>query len=128
MEGILHLSKRRLGVIVENSTLPGIHQYDEVVEINNVRADILDKATLQNKLLELISISNLLILPINKQQLIQTCLNVNNIYCEKNILTTSATKVKFSSDSLIQLMEHTTCAGNFHSFWHIVLQLINLKV
>ena len=24
--------------------------------------------------------------------------------------------------------EHTTCAGNFHSFWLIVLQLINLKV
>ena len=86
MEGILHLSKRRLGVIVENSTLPGIHQYDEVVEINNVRADILDKATLQNKLLELISISNLLILPKNKQQLIQTCLNSNNIYCEKTFL------------------------------------------
>ena len=24
-------------------------------------------------------------------------------------------------------MEHTTCAGNFHSLWLIVLQLINLK-
>ena len=104
MEGILHLSKRRLGVIVEKSTLPGIHQYDEVVEINNVRADTLDKATLHNKLLELISISNLLILPINKQQLIQTCLNANNIYCEKNILTTSVIKVQFSSDSLIQVI------------------------
>jgi len=74
------------------------------VEINNVRADILDKATLQNKLLKLISISILLIIPINKQQLIQTCLNANNIYCEKNILTTSTTKVKFSSDSLIQVI------------------------
>ena len=104
MEGILHLSKRRLGVIVEKSTLPGIHQYDEVVEINNVRADTLDNATLHNKLLELISISNLLILPINKQQLIQTCLNANNIYCEKNILTTSVIKVQFSSDSLIQVI------------------------
>ena len=78
MEGILHLSKRRLGVIVEKSTLPGIHQYDEVVEINNVRADILDKATLHNKLLELISISNLLILPINKQQLIQYLIKLLN--------------------------------------------------
>ena len=74
------------------------------MEINNVRADILDKATLQNKLLKLISISILLIIPINKQQLIQTCLNANNIYCEKNILTTSTTKVKFSSDSLIQVI------------------------
>jgi hypothetical protein len=36
-EGTLQLSKKRLGVIEEKSTLPGIHQYDEVVEIKNVR-------------------------------------------------------------------------------------------
>jgi len=103
-EGTLQLSTKRLGLIVEKSTLPGIYQYDEVVEINNVRADILDKATLQNKLSELISTSNLLILPKNKQQLIQTCLNANNIYFEKKILTTCFIKVQFSSDGLIQVI------------------------
>ena len=104
MEGILQLSKKRLGVFVEKSTFPDIHQNDEVVEINNVRADILDKDTLQNKLLELKSISNLLILPINKQQLIQTCLNANNIYCEKERLSVRDIKVQYSSDILIQVM------------------------
>jgi hypothetical protein len=60
MEGILQLSKKRLGVFVEKSTFPGIHQYDEIVEIDNVCADVLDEATLQRQLSEL-SISNLLI-------------------------------------------------------------------
>ena len=82
MEGILQLSKKRLGVFVEKSTFPGIHQHDEVLQINNECADILDEDSLQRKLSEHI-ISNLLILPNDKQQLIQTCLNVNNIYCEK---------------------------------------------
>ena len=69
-EGILQLSKRRLGVFVEKSTFPGINQYDEVVEINNVRADIYDETTIQRQLSEL-SICNLLFLPNNEQQLIQ---------------------------------------------------------
>ena len=34
-EGILQLSKKRLGVFVQKSTFPDIHQNDEVVEINN---------------------------------------------------------------------------------------------
>jgi hypothetical protein len=34
MEGILQLSKKRLGVFVEKSTFPGIYQYDEVLQIN----------------------------------------------------------------------------------------------
>ena len=57
-EGMLQLSKKRLGVFVEKSTFPNIHQYDEVVEINNVRADIYDKVTLQGQLSEF-SIINL---------------------------------------------------------------------
>ncbi len=44
MEGALQLSKKRLGVFVEKSTFPEIHQYDEIVEINNVCADILGDA------------------------------------------------------------------------------------
>ena len=102
MEGILQLSKKRLGVFVEKSTFPGIHQYDEVVEINNERADILDEDTLQRKLSER-SISNLLILPNDKQQLVRTCLKANNIYCEKSRLT-SLTKIHYSSDNLIQVI------------------------
>jgi hypothetical protein len=46
-EGTLQLSTKLFGVIVQKSTLPGIHQHDEVVDINNVGADILDKATLE---------------------------------------------------------------------------------
>ena len=103
IEGLLQLSKKRLGVFVEKSTIPGIHQYDEVAEINNVRADMLDEATLQRRLSEL-SISHLLILPNNKQQLIHTCLKANNIYCEKKFLSTSVTKVQYSTDSLIQVI------------------------
>ena len=95
MEGTLQLSKKRLGVFVEKSTFPGIHQYDEIVKISNVCA------ALQRQLSEL-SISNLLILPNDKQQLVRTCLKANNIYCEKSRLTTS-TKVQYSSDSLIQV-------------------------
>ena len=105
MEGLLQLSKKRLGVFVEKYTFPGIHQYDEVVEINNVRADMFDEATLQRRLSEL-SISNLLILPNDKQQLIQTCLKANNIYCEKKILSTCVTKVQYSTDILIQVMNN----------------------
>ena len=103
VEGLLQLSKKRLGVFVEKSTFPGIHQYDEVVEINNIRADMLDEASLQRQLSEH-SISHLLILPNDKQQLIQTCLKANNIYCEKYILSTSVTKVQYSTDSLIQVI------------------------
>ena len=103
MEGILQLSKKRLGVFVEKSTFPGIHQYDEVLQINNERADILDEDSLQRKLSEH-TISNLLILPNDKQQLIQTCLNVNNIYCEKSRVST-LTKVHYSSDILIKVID-----------------------
>ena len=102
IEGVLQLSKKRLGVFVEMSTFPGIHQYDEVVEINNIRADILDEASLQRQLSEL-SISHLLILPNDKRQLIQTCLKANKIYCEKSRLTT-LTKVQYSTDVLIQVI------------------------
>ena len=70
------------------------------MEINNVCADILDEAALQRQLSEQ-SISNLLILPNDKQQLVRTCLKAN-IYCEKSRLTT-LTKVQYSSDSLIQV-------------------------
>ena len=101
-EGMLQLSKKRLGVFVEKSTFPNIHQYDEVVEINNERADIYDEVTLQRQLSEF-SIINLLILPCNKQQLIQTCLNANNIYCEKDRISTCETKIQNSSDILIQV-------------------------
>jgi hypothetical protein len=71
------------------------------VEINNVCANILDEAALQRQVSEL-SISNLLILPNDKQQLARICLKANNLYCEKSRLTT-LTKVQYSSDSLIQV-------------------------
>jgi len=102
-EGILQLSKRRLGVFVEKSTFPGINQYDEVVEINNVRADIYDKTTIQRQLSEL-SICNLLILPNNEQQLIQMSLKANNIYVKKPTLSES-TKIQKSTHSLIQVLK-----------------------
>ena len=101
-EGILQLSKKRCGVFVENSTFPGIHKQDEVVEINNVPVDILDEAALQRQISEL-SVCNLLILPNDKQQLVRTCLKANYIYCEKSRLTT-LTKVQYSTDVLIQVI------------------------
>ena len=102
-EGILQLSKKRLGVFVTKSTFPDIHQNDEVVEINNLRADMFNEVTLQRQL-SMFSIINLLIIPIDKQQLIQTCLTANNIYCEKERLSIRETKVQYSSDILIQVM------------------------
>jgi hypothetical protein len=102
MEGTLQLSKKRLGLFVEKSTFAGIHQDDEIVEINNVGVYLLDEATLQRQLTEL-NISNLLILPYDKQQLIQTCMNFNNIYCEKSRIS-GLTEVLYSSDNLIQVM------------------------
>ena len=102
-EGILQLAKKRLGVFVKKSTFPDIHQNDEVVEINNLRADIFNEVTLQRQL-SMFSIINLLIIPIDKQQLIQTCLTANNIYCEKERLSIRETKVQYSSDILIQVM------------------------
>ena len=102
-EGILQLSKKRLGVFVTKSTFRDIHQNDEVVEINNLRADIFNEVTLQRQL-SMFSIINLLIIPIDKQQLIQTCLTANNIYCEKQRLFIRETKVQYSSDILIQVM------------------------
>jgi len=71
------ITKKRLGVFVEKSAFPGNHQDDEVVEINNVVVCLLHEATLQRQLSEL-DISNLLILPYDKQKLIQTCLNFKN--------------------------------------------------
>ena len=102
MEGTLQLSKKRLGLFVEKSTFAGIHQDDEIVEINNVGVYLLDEATLQRQLTEL-NISNLLILPYDKQQLIQTCMKFNNIYCEKSRIS-GLTEVLYSSDNLIQVM------------------------
>ena len=102
-EGVLQLSKKRLGVFVKKSTFTDIHQNDEVVEINNFRADIFNDVTLQRQL-SMFSIINLLIIPIDKQQLIQTCLTANNIYCEKERLSIRETKVQYSSDILIQVM------------------------
>jgi hypothetical protein len=101
-EGILQFSKKRLGVFVEKSTFPGIQKQDEVVEINNVPVDILDETAFQRQISEL-SFCNLLILPNDKQQLVRTCLEVNNIYCEKSKLTT-LTKVQYSTDSLIKVI------------------------
>ena len=102
MEGTLQLSKKRLGLFVEKSTFAGIHQDDEIVEINNVGVYLLDEATIQRQLSEL-NISNLLILPYDKQQLIQTCMNFNNINCEKSRIS-GLTEVLYSSDNLIQVM------------------------
>ena len=48
-EGILQLSKKQLGVFVQKSTFPDIHQNDEVVEINNLRSDIFNEVTLWPK-------------------------------------------------------------------------------
>ena len=62
-----------------------------------------NEVTLQRQL-SMFSIINLLIIPIDKQQLIQTCLTANNIYCEKERLSIRETKVQYSSDILIQVM------------------------
>jgi len=102
IEGTVQLIKKRLGVFVENSTFPGIHQYDEVVEINNVGVHLLDEATLQHQL-SVLNISNLLILPHDKQQLIQTCLNFNKVYCEKSRIS-ALTQVQYCSDNFIQVI------------------------
>jgi len=81
------------------------------VEINNVGVHLLDDATLQLQLSELISIRNLLILPHDKQQLIQTCLNFNIVYCEKSRFS-ELTKVQYCSDNLIQVM-----SMSYHNYY-----------
>jgi len=121
-EGILQLSKKRLGVFVEKSTFSDIHHNDEVVEINNLRADTFNEVTLQRQL-SMFSIINLLILPIDKQQLIQTCLAANNIYCEKERLSIRDTKVQYSSDILIQVMNTILLKPLFSSYKVIIYYL-----
>ena len=92
------------------------------MEINNERADIYDEVTLQRQLSEF-SIINLLILPCDKQQLIQTCLNANNIYCEKQILSTCETEVQYSSDILIQVMNTILLKPLFCSYKMLIYYL-----
>jgi len=121
-EGILQLSKKRLGVFVTKSTFPDIHQNDEVVEINNLRADIFNEVTLQRQL-SMFSIINLLIIPIDKQQLIQTCLTANNIYCEKSRLSLRDIKVQYSSDILIQVMNTILLKQVFCSYKLLIYYL-----
>jgi hypothetical protein len=100
VEGRLQLTKKRLGVFVEYSTFPDIYQNDEVIEINHIRADLINEETIKSQLSE----SNiiLLILPNDKKKLKQTCLKANNIYVEKSRLT-GLTKIQESTDSLIQV-------------------------
>ena len=116
-EGILQLSKKRLGVFVEKSNFSDIHHNDEVVEINTF-----NEVTLQRQL-SMFSIINLLILPIDKQQLIQTCLAANNIYCEKERLSIRDTKVQYSSDILIQVMNTILLKPLFCSYKLIIYNL-----
>ena len=101
VEGRLQLTKKRLGVFVENSTFPDIYQNDEDVEINHIRADLINEETMKCQL----SGSNiiLLILPNDKKQLKMTCLEANNIYAEKSRLT-GLTKIQESTDNLIQVL------------------------
>ena len=103
-EGVLQLSKKRLGVFVKKSTFTDIHQNDEVVEINYLRADIFNEVTLQRQL-SMFSIINLLIIPIDKQQLIQTCLTANNIYCEKERLSVREIDANLLFRLMIKLMQ-----------------------
>lgn len=101
VEGKLHLSKKRLGIFVDKSNIPNIHQHDEVVEINDLCADSINEATLKSQLSE--PNIMLLILPFDKEQLKQTCLKANKIYVEKSRLT-KVTKIRESTDNLIQVM------------------------
>ena len=121
-EGILQLSKKRLGVFVTKSTFRDIHQNDEVVEINYLRADIFNEVTLQRQL-SMFSIINLLIIPIDKQQLIQTCLTANKIYCEKERLSVRDIKVQYSSDILIQVMNTILLTPLFCSYKLLIYYL-----
>ena len=92
------------------------------MEINNLRADIFNEVTLQRQL-SMFSIINLLIIPIDKQKLIQTCLTANNIYCDKERLSVREIKVQYSSDILIQVMNTILLKPLFCSYKMLIYYL-----
>jgi len=96
----LQLIKKRSGIYVVKSSILGIHQNDEIVEINHIEADNINEATLNSQLSEPNII--LVVLPNDKNQLIQCCLKANKIYVEKSNKT-MLTKILYSTDDLIKV-------------------------
>lgn len=100
-QGIFKVSKKRYGFFVENSSFLGIEKHDEIIEINDKKAHLLDEAAFNSELSKF-NICSLLILPHDKKKLIQTCLNANNIFVEKSRLT-AVTKIMQCNENFYQV-------------------------
>ena len=98
----LVLTQKRCGLVVEKSFIAGIHINDEVIEINHIKVELLNNVDVKRY----ISQPNftLLILPIDKEQLIKICLKANNIYAEKSRQLHNTVKILKSCDNLMQVM------------------------
>ena len=98
----LVLTQKRCGLVVEKSFIAGIHINDEVIEINHIKVELLNNVDVKRY----ISQPNitLLILPIDKEQLIKICLKANNVYAEKSRELHNTVKILRSCDNLLQVM------------------------
>jgi hypothetical protein len=99
----LILTKKRYGLVVEKSIVPEINVRDEVVEINNIRVELLSDSAVKRNLSE--PIVSMLILPSDQEQLIKFCLKANNIFVEKSRKTNIA-RIQNSSDNLLQVIHN----------------------
>ena len=98
----LVLTKKRCGLDVEKSFVAGIYINDEVIEINHIKVELLNNADLKRSLSE--PNITLLILPKDKEQLINLCLTANNIYAEKSKEHYNTVKIQQNCDNLLQVM------------------------
>ena len=98
----LVLTQKRCGLVVEKSSIAGIHINDEVIEINHIKVELLNNADVKRYLSE--PNITLLILPSDKEQLIKICLKANNIYAEKSRELHNIVKILRSCDNLLQVM------------------------
>ena len=96
------LTQKRCGLVVDKSFIAGIHINDEVIEINHINVDVLNNADVKRYSSE--PNITLLILPSDKEQLIQICLKASNIYAEKSRQVHNTVKILKSCDNLLQVM------------------------
>ena len=96
----LLLTQKRCGLVVDKSIYAGINVNDEIVEINHVRVESLNDSAVHQQLS--LPIITLLILPNDKEELINVCLKANNVFFEKS-RNSNIAKVARSSCNLIQV-------------------------
>jgi len=73
----LLLTRKRCGLVVDESIFAGINVNDEIVEINHFGVESLNGGELQQQL-------SLLILPNDEEQLIKVCLKDNDVFVKKS--------------------------------------------